>query len=174
MKPMKNESVQRAPLSPQFAGAVFFAIFSLLFVLFTKYMLLSLKDSLRLPLLLTLFSVIGISACIGALLGNVLAKPRHWFRLLLIGFSLAILAIVLASLGILLHACYYQAPLIHSLHHWQDYVIIYGVIVVSVTLIVGVWLIPATGLATIYFNKHFLPGLIAVDKQRMQSREATK
>lgn len=41
-------------------------------------------------------------------------------------------------------------------------------------LTIGLWLIPLTGLIAIYFNRHFFPGLLAADQQRLQEAAAQK
>ncbi|KTD31306.1 MULTISPECIES: hypothetical protein [Legionella] len=160
--------------SPRFAGAIFFAIYALLFTLFTKYTLLSLRDKALLPLLPSIFIALIIGALIGALLGKALAKNGHWFRPFLIGILLACLALIFGSLFVLMY--YYSTDPLFSNHlqHWNDYFVVYGAILVSLILTIGTWFIPLTGFIAIYFNKHFLPGLIAADKQRMQTEEQTK
>lgn len=162
------------PLSPRFAGAIFFAIFAVLFTLFTKYTLLSLKDSLLLPLLpsLLIAAITGVFA--GSIFGEVLAKKGHWLRPFFIGILLACLSLILGSLGVLTHYHLSNPNFFARLHQWQDYFVVYGVVLLSLTLTIGLWLIPLTGLVAIYFNKHFFPGLLAVDKKRQLENKQSK
>lgn len=163
-----------AQFSPRIAGAIFFAIYAFLFTLFTKYTLLSLRDEGLLPLLPSIFISLIIGALIGALFGKALAKKSHWFRPFLIGILLACVALILGSLFVLIH--YYSTdPLFSSrLQHWQDYFVVYGAILVSLLIVIGTWFIPLSGQVSIYFNKHFLPGLITADKQRLNTETHTK
>lgn len=162
------------PLSPRFAGAIFFAIFAVLFMLFTKYTLLSLKDSLLLPLLPALLIAAITGAFAGSIFGEFLAKKGTWVRPFLIGILLACLSLILGSLGVLTHYYLTNPDFFARLHQWQDYFVVYGVVLLSLTLTIGLWLIPLTGLIAIYFNKHFLPGLIAVDEKRQLENKQSK
>lgn len=161
-----SDDAEIIPMNPRFAAAVFFGMFAVFFTLFAKYTLLSLQDSLRLPLLPALVVVLFTGAYLGSLFGLVLAKCRVWYQCFLIGVLMAVFAILLTSLSILLYCWFFNDPLMQTLHGWHDYVVLYGALVLSVTLIIGVWLIPLTGFAAVYFNVSFLPGLSAVDKQR--------
>lgn len=162
------------PLSPKFAGAIFFAIFAVLFMLFTKYTLLSLKDSLSLPLLPSLLIAAITGAFAGGIFGEVLAKKCHWLRPFFIGILLACLSLILGSLGVLTHSYLSNPSFFARFHHWQDYFVVYGVVLLSLTLTIGLWLIPLTGLVAIYFNKHFFPGLLAVDEKRQLENKQSK
>lgn len=170
---MNQESNEYKPLSPRLAGAVFFAVFALLFMLFTKYTLLSLKDNALLPLLPAILISVITGAFAGGLFGKALAKESRWPRPLLIGILLACLSLILGSLGILTHFYLNDANFLIRFRQWQDYFVVYGVILLSLTMTIGVWLIPLTGFIAIYFNKHFLPGLMAVDQKRMQAENKT-
>lgn len=159
-----------SPLSPRFAGAIFFAIYSLLFTLFTKYTLLSLRDKGLLPLLPSIFVALIIGALVGGFLGKVLAKKAHWLRPFLIGILLAFLILILGSLAILAHYYFSDPIFVSHLQHMKDYFVFYGAILASLSLTIGLWFIPLSGLVAIYFNKHFLPGLIAADQQRIETK----
>ena len=154
--------------SNKFAAGLFFSIFSLLFFLFTKYTLLSIQSRLSLPLFPLLFLVVFASGYVASKFGNALAKPASWYRVFFIGLLLAIIAILLISLVVLCWTIFQKDPILSELHNWKDYFVFLGLIFVSITLIIGVWLIPLTGLAAIYFNRRFLPGLKAVDETRHQ------
>ena len=158
-------------MSTQFAGAIYFALFALLYFLFTKYTLLSLKDDMQLPFFPSGIFVFLIGGLIGRQFASLLAKKSHWLRSMMIGFIIAIVAILIAGVCVLIHSYFYDATFINSLKHWQNYFIVYGVIVLSITFVIGVWLIPLTGLAAIYFNKRFLPGLLAVDNIRTPTKD---
>lgn len=154
------------PMSPRFAAAVYFALIALVFLIIAKYILLSLAGNLDLPLMGMVFTVMITGAFTGALFGRWLAKPQAWWKVMILGFVLAIVAIFQITCGILIKAYVYEIQWMAQLTNWQDYWVVFGMIFLSVTLIAGVWMIPLTGLAAIYFNKHFLPGLLAVDAQR--------
>lgn len=162
-----NESTDETPLSPQFAALIFFTLFSLLFFLFIKFALLS-KDNV--PFILGISGSGLLGALFGYLNAPLLAKQQSLSRLIITGIAMAIVAILLISLVVLLHGYYKGGALLHSLHSWQDYCIIYGVIVASLGLIIGVWLIPVTVVAVVYFNKRFFPELVQLDKRRLQER----
>ncbi|MFC3909161.1 hypothetical protein ACFORL_08765 [Legionella dresdenensis] len=144
----------------RFAAAIFFAIYSLLFLLFTKYTLLSLQESKLLPLFPALLITPITGAFAGYLFGAAIARQKQWYKALLLGFLLAIIAILLISLVLLGHGYYYEAPIFQQVKDWEDCLVLYGAILLSITLIVGLWLIPITGLAAVYFNRHFFPGLL--------------
>jgi hypothetical protein len=168
---MKHED-NKITSNSRFAATIFFAIYALLFLLFTKYTLLSLQNSLQLSLFPSLLVILLTGAFLGRLFADKLAKKSHWLRLFLLGCLMAIITILLVSFLVLVYSYFYDASFLNHLPRWQDYFIVYGLVVLSVTLIVGVWLIPLTGLVAIYFNKHFLPGLLAVDKKQLQSKDA--
>lgn len=171
---MNPDSERYTPLSPRLAGAVFFAIYALLFMLFTKYTLISIQDTAVLPLLPTILLSLLIGALAGSCLGMRLAKKSRWYRSFLIGIFLALLCLILSSLAILLHSYFKDATFLSRIQSWKDYFVLFGAILLSLTVTIGLWLIPLTGFIAIYFNKHFFPGLIAVDKQRMQEERSTK
>jgi hypothetical protein len=70
----------------------------------------------------------------------------------------------------LIRAYFYDGLVFQHLQGWRDYLVLYGTLLLSMLLIVGVWLIPLTGLVSIYFSKHFLPGLLAVDRLRIKEK----
>ncbi|CDZ77006.1 hypothetical protein BN59_01285 [Legionella massiliensis] len=165
---MNQDSKHYSPLSPRLAGAVFFAIYAMLFMLFTKYTLISIKDTAVLPLLPSILISLLIGALAGSCLGKTLAKEGRWLRSFLIGIVLALLCLILGSLAILLHSYFKDASFLSHVQSWKDYFVLFGAILLSLTVTIGLWLIPLTGFIAIYFNKHFFPGLMAADKQRMQ------
>jgi hypothetical protein len=164
--PMTIAIDKKAPITPEFAASIFFSIFALLFFLFSKYTLLSLKTSMVIPIFPYLIITLFTGTFIGKVFGTTLAKPRHWFLVFLIGVFLAFVGILLASLSLLIYSYMFDATLMQRIYHWQDYFIVYGLIALSMMLLIGVWLLPLMGLASVYFNKHFFPGLLAVDALR--------
>lgn len=157
------------PISPKFAGAFFFAIYAFFFMLFAKYTLFSLQDRALLPLFSTIIISFFTGAFSGAILGNALVKKSRWTRPFFIGIALALLALFLGSLGILVHYYFHDPVFLQRFVHWRDYFVMYGVILLSLILTIGIWLIPITGLVAIYFNKHFYPGLLIADKNRLKA-----
>ena len=111
------------------------------------------------------------SALLGREFGKILSKPSHWIRLFGTGIAMAILAILLVSIGAMVHAALYDASVFAKLHSWKDYFIIYGLLVATITLIIGVWLLPLTGIAAIYFNRRFFPRLKAIDDIRARLKD---
>ena len=168
---MTIDEQEEKPIGPRLAAAVFFSIYALCFLIFAKYTLLSITDSLKLPLFPSVFLVLFTGAYLGGLFGTVLAKSRFWYHSLIIGCIMAVLAILLISLAVMIHAWFFDSAFFARLHNWRDYFVIYGMLVLSISLIVGLWLVPLTGLAAIYFNKQFLPGLLAVDQQRIEENK---
>lgn len=155
-----NTSKNTDSLSPKVACAVFFAIYSLFFLLFAKYTFLSMNDGKLIPLLPSILILLVLSVLIGAVFGRLLAKQRHWLPLFLWGCLVALIGILFVGLVTLFYHHFYDTTFVSRIHSWKDYFIIYGLVVASITLVIGLWLIPLTGFATIYFNKRFLPGFI--------------
>lgn len=153
-------------LNPRFTGAIFFAIYSLLILLFTKYTLLPLKDSALFPLWTSLILTLIIGILTGNLFGKALAKKRSWFSVFLIGIIASCFILLCFSLAILTHFYYTDSPILERLQYWQDHVVFYGVILATLFLTVGVWFIPLTALVALYFNKRFWPGLITIGEQQ--------
>lgn len=166
-----SDSKKMTPMSPQFAAAMFFAVFALLFLFFTKYTLLAFKDSVMLSLFPSMIIVVLIGGCLGALLGSWLAKKGSWLRPFLVGILLSALAILILSGCLLIHSYLYDVSFSVKIQKWQDYFLLYGVIAASLTFTIGLWLIPITGFVAVYFNKRFLPGLMAADQLRFHSKD---
>ncbi|KTC71692.1 hypothetical protein Lbir_1547 [Legionella birminghamensis] len=158
-----NTSEQK-PISPRFAASIFFGIFALLFLIFTRYTLLPLKVNQGFSLGYALIIVPLFGMILGALFGNQLVKPSRWWRPFLLGLLLAIVYLLLISLAVLINS-YWNDPNFSKLS-FRDYWVVYGAIFLSVTFIIGPWLMPVTALIAVYFNKHFFPGLRDVDKLR--------
>ncbi|WP_419418924.1 hypothetical protein ACNVED_10255 [Legionella sp. D16C41] len=159
-----NNKNNNHPLDPRWVGTIFFAVFGFCFLLLTKYILLSLQQSAVMPFLPSLLVALITGGLLGYIFGPFLIYPKHWLSIFLIGFIIAIIALILVSLAIILHLYFYDLTLINRIHHWQDYFIFYGTIFLSLTLILGFWLALFTGLACVYFNKRFWPTLLAIDK----------
>jgi len=168
---MTSNEHEEKPIGPGLAAAIYFAIFALCFLIFTKYTLLSLQDSLKLPLFPSILIVMFTGAYVGSLFGAALARSKTWYHSLIIGCFMAVIAILLISLAIMIHAWFYDSAFYARLHTWRDYFVIFGALFVSITLIAGIWLIPLMGLAAIHFNKQFLPGLLAVDAKRIEENK---
>ena len=135
---MPSQSDQKALISPEFAGALFFTIYAALFFFFTKFLLLPLKHYIDLPWFPALLIILLASALLGREFGKILSKPSHWIRLFGTGIAMAILAILLVSIGAMVHAALYDASVFAKLHSWKDYFIIYGLLVATITLSIGV------------------------------------
>lgn len=164
-----KETTEIKPFTPGFAGAVFFAIFGLCFLIFAKYTLLSLATNLNLPMFPAVLLVLITGAYLGSYFGEALAKCKTWYHALLIGCFMAVLGILFISLSTMVRAWIFDTGVYDKLHGWRDYVVVYGLLVASITLLAGVWLIPLTGLAAIYFNKHFLPRLLLVSQRQAKN-----
>jgi hypothetical protein len=162
------------PLNLRFAGAVFFSIYSLLLMLFTKYTLLTLRETALLPLLPSIFIALITGAFTGYCFGKMLAKKGKWYRSFFIGLLLACLFLILGSIAVLIHSYFTDSTFLNRSQQWQDYFVIYGAILAMLTVTIGSWLIPLTGLIAVYFNKQFLPGLIAADTERLKTDNSTK
>ncbi|ASQ46659.1 hypothetical protein [Legionella clemsonensis] len=153
-------------LNPRFTGAIFFTIYSLLILLFTKYTLLSLKDSALIPLWPSLILTLVIGILTGSLFGKIVAQKRSWLSVFLIGILIACFMLLCLSLAIWAHFYYTGSPVLEQFQYWQDHIIFYGVIIATLFLTLGVWFIPLTGLVSLYFNKRFWPGLMATGKKQ--------
>lgn len=164
---MKQDS--SPPVSPRITGAVFFAIYALLFLFFAKYTLLSLQNASTLPFFPSMLVALLLGAFAGSISSKWLAKSGASLRTLLIGIIIAVLALLILSLGAFIHSCLNDPVFFNRLHHWQDYFLVYGAIFLSLLLIIGVWLVPLTALAAVYFNKRFLPGILALEQLRQQT-----
>lgn len=155
------------PVSPRFAGAFFFAIYALLFLLFTRYTLFSLNTTSLSSLLWTSLAALITGAFAGWCFGAALAKKSKGLRSFFLGILLAFLCLILLSFAFLVHGYFNKSILIYKAH-WKDYLVIYGTLLLSLISTIGLVFIPLTGLIAIYFNKQFLPGLIAADKARLE------
>ncbi|CEK09974.1 hypothetical protein [Legionella hackeliae] len=155
-------------LNPRFTGAIFFAIYSLLIVLFTKYTLVPLKDSALIPTWPSVILAIVIGILTGSLFGKSLARDGSWLRSFLIGILAASFILFCLSLAIFIHFYYTGSPLLDRLQYWQDHLVFYGVILATLFLTLGIWFIPLTGLISLYFNKRFWPGLLTASKKPLK------
>lgn len=156
-------------LSPRWVGAIFFAIFGFFFLLLSKYILLSLKQSAVLPFFPALLTALMLGSLLGYVFGKPLANQRRWFYSFLTGVAMALIALLFLSLGVVIETYSYKAPIIQHFNQWQDYFVFYGATFLSFLFIIGIWLMLFTGLAAVYFNKRFWPTFLAIDKLRLQS-----
>ncbi|MBA2709249.1 MAG: hypothetical protein H0U57_01455 [Tatlockia sp.] len=158
------------PFNPRLAGAIFFALYNLLLVFFMKYTFLTLRDSILMPLLPSIFFALIIGAISGAIFGKMLAKKTSWLRPFFTGILLSLLTLLLISIVLLGFYYFNENALLATLGQKKAYLLIYMQILIFLSLVVGSWFIPLTGLVAIYFNKQFLPGLIASDQSRLEKK----
>lgn len=170
---MQSAPVKKDLINPEFAATIFFVIYAVLFLLFTKYSLIPLEMSADIPIVSSLIVALFIAAFLGRLFAKSLAGQHHWIRIFLTGVCMAILAILIASVIFFIRAWFYDASLFKLVHHWQDYFIIFGLRVLMTASIIGLWLGLLTGIAAIYFNKRFYPGLKAFDKQQTSEKDTS-
>ncbi|WED42161.1 hypothetical protein [Legionella cardiaca] len=163
---MMTSEHKQVSMPPRFAAVIFFIVFNLLLLLFTKYTLLSIKDSNLIPLLPALLVSIILGILIGSIFGKILAQKGSGIRSFLIGMLIACFMLILLSFLLFAHYYFNDSSLILRFQHWQDYFIFYGTILLTLAITLGIWVIPLTGLASLYFNKRFWPGLVAVGKKQ--------
>lgn len=170
---MQTHPVKPNPITPEFASTGFFMIFGVLFLLYTKYALLPLNVSHQIPLISSLVVILLIAAFLGRIFARSLVKKHHWLRLFLTGVFMALLALLIVSLTIFIRSWIVGTPLFQLAQHWQDYFIIYGLLVVTTSSVIGVWLGVLTGMAAIYFNKRFYPRLMAFDSTQATTKDSS-
>ncbi len=164
-----SEAYPRPPLNPRFAGAIFFAIYCLLLIFFIKYTFFTLHDSVMMPLLPSILLALFIGAFVGACFSKMLAKKNTWIRSFFIGILWACFALLLAAVALLIYYYFNETALLTPLLQKKAYFFMYIQILLILSLAIGSWFIPLTGLVAIYFNKQFLPGLIATDIKRLEN-----
>lgn len=163
---------KHSSLNTRLIGLVFFGVFSLLFLFFAKYTVLSLYGRPVLPLFPAVVYAVLLGGLTGAVFGDRLARPGRWWRALLWGLVMAVLVLLVISLGTFIHAWYFDPAFMSRAQHWQDYFVIFGVIFLSMLLVLGLWLIPLLALVTLYFNQRFMPGIRAVEHMQHQAPHA--
>lgn len=166
---MKKNELKNRSLNPRIPAVLFFAIFSLLFMLVIKYALLPLEGTGILPLFSSSLVAIGIGISLGMLFGSPLIKSRSWFGAFALGLLMGNIALVIMSIRLFIYAYTINPSFFVQFQHWQDYLIFYMAILVSLYVTLGIWLLPATGIAALYYNKRFYPGFLALDKQRQET-----
>lgn len=171
---MKNDS--SSDISPRFAAALFFAIYALLFLVFTLYTLLSLKDSAGFPVGISFILIPLLGACLGAIFGQKMGQGRTaWWIIVLWSILMSLMAIAILSSAAFINSLVYDPSFLQRLHSFLDFLVIFALFFTYIFLIIGVWLIPLSAVAAMYFNRRFYPGLVAVDKLRQQKQDvATK
>lgn len=148
-------------------AAVYFAFFAVLFTLVVKYFLFILKMGSLLPFFSCLILSLLLGAFFGGLFGLRLAKPDSTGKIFGWGMLFAVVIIPFYSLGLQIIYYFHNHTMYNNLHQWQDYFVLYGVLVVFFTLVAGIWLIPLSGFAALHFNRHILPGYNTyLNKQR--------
>lgn len=165
---MNDANSELSPsISPRFAGAVFFALYALLFLLLIRYTLFSLGTRTLISLVWTILVALISGTIAGLGFGAALAKKAKGYRPFFLGILLALLILILVSFAFFIHG-YLNKSIVFYGAHWKDYFVIYGTLFISLISTIGLFFIPLTGLLAIYFNKQFLPGLIAADKERFE------
>lgn len=155
----------------RFIGAVYFALFAVAFTLLTKYCLYIFNTGVPLPF----FSTTLLSLLLGAFFGGVfsphIATANSTGHVFVWGMLLAIAITPFYTIGLQIIYYLHQHSMYNNLHQWQDYLVLYGVLLLFFILIAGIWFIPLMGFAALQFNRRFLPGYQAYLKKQ-QSRGA--
>lgn len=138
-------------------GGIYFAGLLIIFNIIAKYFVFVFKADLFLPLFSTLFLTLLVGMALGAAFAELIARSQKPWLAVLLGVLMALLIIPLYSLGLLCIYYLHFPAMFVQLPHWQDYFVIYGVMMVFFSLIAGIWLIPILGLAALYFKQHVVP-----------------
>ncbi|MCA0404483.1 MAG: hypothetical protein LCH30_11975 [Proteobacteria bacterium] len=146
--------------NPRYVAMFFFAFNAILFVILTKYTLLSFNQAKILPLWPTLGLGILIGGFLGNLFGSSIATQKHWFKTILIGLAMALLALIILTLVLFIYYYSHRETIFVNLQGIKNYFILAGTLFLSLLLTIGLWLIPLTSLAALYFNRYFYPRLI--------------
>lgn len=163
-------------LNLRLLGAFYFATFATLFNLIAKYFLFIFKTGVPLPF----FSSTLLSLLLGALFGSLFSKRLSTpnmpgLQVFAWGMLLAIAIIPFYSLGLQLIYYVHHHSMYNNLHQWQDYLVLYGVILLFFILIAGIWLIPLAGYAALLFNQRFLPRYATyLHKQQQKMKQTTE
>lgn len=167
---MPNEqNIPNIPLT----AALYFSSFTVMFNLMLKYFLFVFKSGEMLPVFSSTLLALLLGAVFGGLFGHRLAAAGTTLRVFAKGTLLAICMIPFYSLGLQLIYYFHHHWSYETLHHWQDYLVLYGVVLLFFTLVAGIWLIPLTGCAALHFNRRFLTSYRAfLQKQHQKSIQA--
>lgn len=155
-------------------GAFYFAGFATLFNLLAKYLLFIFAAGVLLPFFSSTLLALLLGAIFGGLLGIRIATANKPSRVFAWGVVLAIIIIPFYSLGLQLIYYCHNHSMYNNLHQWQDYVVLYGVIMLFFILVAGIWLIPLTGCAALLFNRRFIPAYRIYLSKQQQSIQASK
>lgn len=161
-------------INPKLVCMAFFIVLAVLFCLFARFTLLRLIEKVYIPLIPNFLSILLSSAFIAYLFSPALSKKGHWIKFLCIGFSMALSVLISASLIYFFRAWVGGAPIFALAHQWQDYFVIYGSIIAIQISIMGLWAIPITGLAALYYSKIFLPKLLTIEKNQSALEKTSK
>ena len=154
-------------------AALYFAIFAVLFNLLAKYSLFIFKAGALLPVFSSTLLALLLGAVFGSFFGKHIATATKPGRIFAWGALLGITIIPCYSLGLQFIYYFHNHWMYEKIHQWQDYFVLYGVVVLFFTLIAGIWLIPLTGLAALHFNRRFLPSYNTyLQKQLKKSEQA--
>lgn len=145
-------------INPRPYAAFYFAVFAAIFNLTAKWLLFVFKASILLPLYSSTMLAVLLGAVFGHLFGKKLVGHKTTLNLFFIGTLIALAMIPFYSLGLQLIYYFHNHAMYLQLHHWQDYLVLYGVMVLFFTLVAGIWLILLTGIAAVHFNRRFFPG----------------
>lgn len=147
--------------NPASIAAFYFAVFVLAFNLLAKYFLFVFNVRALMPIYSSSLLALFLGGLLGYLFGPRLAKHHSARHIFTLGMLLAITLLPLYSLG-MQYILYLHHDVIYThLHLWTDYAVLYGVILLFILLVAGIWFIPFTGLAALLFNRRFLPGYYA-------------
>lgn len=165
---MMNTSLDEPKsFNPRPIAAIYFAGITLLFCLLAKYFLIIYEYGSLLPLVYALPMSVLVGGICGALYARRIAAAISASHAFLWGVLLALTIIPVFSLG-LQFVYYLYKPLTYAnVHQWQDYLVLYGVLVLFVLIIAGIWFIPILGFAAMHFNRRTLPQFRAL---RMRSK----
>jgi len=154
-------------------SALYFGSFAVVFNLLAKYSLFIFKAGQLLPVFSSTLLAFILGALFGHCFGPRIATAKSSAHMFAWGALLGLSIIPFYSLGLQFIYYFHNHWMYEKLHQWQDYFVLYGVVMLFFTLIAGVWLIPLTGLAAVHFTRRFLPRYNAyLQKQQHPSMQA--
>ena len=167
---MKNKCLTNVkPISSinlRLIGAIYFAAFAVFFTLIVKYFIYISGTGVFLPIFSAITLSVELGAFFGFLFGQRIAGAKTSTQAFLQGMLLAIAIIPFYTLGLQLIYYFNNHSLYNNLHQWQDYLVLYGILLLMFILVAGIWFIPLTGLAAMQFNRRFLTGYQAYLQQQ--------
>ena len=151
-------------------AALYFSSFTVIFNLIVKYFLFVFKAGELLPVYSSTLLALLLGAVFGSLFGPRIALPQKSLKVFANGALLAICSIPFFCLGLQLIYYFHNHWMYEKLHHWQDYVVLYGVVLLFFTLVAGIWQILLTGFAALHFNRRFLPSYTAFLQKQLDKQ----